>query len=270
MDAGRNAAVNSGKAAGRTDRQWAFITGCSRGIGEKILEKFVREGYGVYAHARKRSDAFEENLSQLCTKYGTEIRPVYFDMKDSQAMAEVMQGLIREKARMDVLVNNAGIMHQGLFQMTELQTIREVFDVNLFGLMELTQWILKLMLRKKSGSIVNLSSVGGLELDRGMCAYGVSKAAVAAFTRTLAQETAYYGIRVNAVAPGFVDTDMTRIFEKPEEAVGSRKKHTLKRFARPEEIADVVYFLASEQAGYVNGQVLRIDGGNRREEDFAS
>ncbi len=251
------------------EMRWAFITGCSRGIGKRILEKFAREGYNLYAHARKCTDAFEEGLEQLRAQCGVEIRPVYFDLTDSEAMAEAMRGLIREKAQIDVLVNNAGVMHQGLFQMTELQTIREVFDVNLFAVMELTQWVLKLMTRRRAGSIVNLSSIGGLELDRGMCAYGVSKAAVAAFTKTLARETLHYGIRVNAVAPGFVDTDMAKIFEKQgEEADRGRKKASLRRFARPEEVADVVYFLASGQAGYVNGQVLRVDGGNVREEDF--
>ncbi len=246
------------------EKKWALITGCNRGIGEKILEKFAREGYCVYAHARKHTEAFEEKLARLRVEYDTDVVSVCFDLTDSTAMEEKMRELIRNKAKIDVLVNNAGIMHQNLFQLTEMQTIREVFDVNLFAMMELTQWVLKLMLRKKAGSIVNISSVGGLDLNRGMCAYGVSKAAVAAFTRTLADEAALYGIRVNAVAPGFVNTEMAEIFkEQREDKPAKGSAGGLRRFAEPEEIADAVYYLASEQASYISGQILRVDGGAR-------
>lgn len=246
------------------EEKWVFITGSNRGIGEKILKKFVENGYHAYAHARKHSEEFEAEIASLKEASGMEIIPVYFDLTDSEAMKMEMQKLIRGKKSIDVLVNNAGVVHSGLFQMTEIQTIREVFDVNLFSVMELTQWMLKLMIRKKKGSIVNLSSVGGLDLGTGMCAYGVSKAAVAAFTKTLAGELGYYGIRVNAVAPGFVDTRMGRAEEIKEERERlESRKGAFSRLAQPEEIANTVYFLASDEASYVNGQVLRIDGGNQ-------
>lgn len=246
------------------EARWAFITGSSRGIGAAILEKFAASGYHVFAHARKYSEEFEQRLSDLEKKYDVEVIPVYFDMTDSEAMQREIQKLIREKRKLHVLVNNAGVIHSGLFQMTEIQTIRDVFEVNLFSVMELTQLALKMMVRKKGGSIVNLSSIGGLDLGMGMCAYGVSKAALAAFTKTLACELGYYGIRVNAVAPGFVDTQMGQSEEvRAERERLESKKGQLCRLARPEEVADAVYYLASEQASYVNGQVLRIDGGNQ-------
>lgn len=246
------------------EEKWVFVTGSNRGIGEKILQKFVENGYHAYAHARKYSEEFEAKIVSLKETSGMEIIPIYFDLTDSEAMKTEMQKLIRGKKNIDVLVNNAGVIHSGLFQMTEIQTIREVFDINLFSVMELTQWMLKLMIRKKKGSIVNLSSVGGLDLGTGMCAYGVSKAAVAAFTKTLASELGYYGIRVNSVAPGFVDTRMGQAEEvKAERELLENRKGAFSRLARPEEIAGTVYFLASDEASYVNGQVIRIDGGNR-------
>lgn len=260
------------------EEKWVLVTGCSRGIGWKILEKFVHEGYRAYAHARKRTDEFEEKLAGLRETYGAEIRPLYFDLTDSAAMAETMQELIRLRSRIDVLVNNAGVMYQGIFQATEMQTIREVFDVNLFAAMEMSQWAAKLMLRKKRGCIVNIASVRGIDLRKGMCAYGVSKAALAAFTKVLAEELGYYGIRVNAVAPGFVNTDMVQSLGIPAAqpeggagpcpAAGKRKKGALTRFGRPEEIAEAVYFLASDAASYINGQILRVDGGIRELEEL--
>lgn len=241
-----------------------FITGSSRGIGEKILEKFASNGCHVYAHARTYSEEFEEKLRVLREKYEVEIEPVYFELTDSDAMKTAMKEVIRARKGIDVLVNNAGRMHAGLFQMTDLDTIREVFDVNLFAVMELTQWVLKVMTRKKSGSIVNLSSITGLDLGIGQCAYGVSKAAVAAFTATLAAETGNYGIRVNAVAPGIAKTRMADAQEvQAERERLENGKGALSRLAKPEEIADAVYFLASEEASFINGQVLRVDGGNR-------
>lgn len=246
------------------EEKWVFVTGSNRGIGAKILRKFVENGYHAYAHARKYSEEFESQTAALREASGMEIVPVYFELTDSEAMKTEMQKLIRGKKRIDVLVNNAGVIHSGLFQMTEIKTVREVFDVNLFAVMELTQWALKMMIRKKKGSIVNLSSVGGLDLGMGMCAYGVSKAAVAAFTKTLASELGYYGIRVNAVAPGFVDTQMGQAEEvKAERELLESRKGAFSRLAQPEEIANTVYFLASDESSYVNGQVLRIDGGNR-------
>ena len=246
------------------EKKWVFVTGCAKGIGREILLRFLKEGYCAYAHARVLTPEWEQELKELEESFHTTIIPVCFDLTDSQAMNEKMTELISSKARIDVLVNNAGMMYSGLFALTEMETIRKVFDVNLFAVMELTQYVTKLMLKKKKGSIVNISSLGGIEPGKGMSAYGVSKAAIASWTQVLASEFGFYGIRVNAVAPGFTDTGMIQDggLVQEKEALENRKGK-LSRLADPQEIANAVYFLASEEAGFVNGTILRVDGGNR-------
>lgn len=246
------------------DEKWAFITGSNRGIGEAAAEKFLTAGYHIYAHCRCHTEEFEQKMNAWKTKYGREVKEICFDLTDSEAMKTAMKELIKAKQQIDVLVNNGGVTHTGLFQLTDMQTIREVFDVNLFGTMELTQYVIKLMQKKKRGSIVNISSITGEDLGIGQCAYGVSKAAVAAFTKTLAAEMRNYGIRVNAVAPGMVYTRMTESEEMSAAKTGIENgKGPFGRLAEPQEIAEAVYYLGSEASGYVTGQVLRVDGGNR-------
>ncbi len=246
------------------ENRYVLVTGSNRGIGSAVMRKFAANGYNIYAHARAATSEFEELVCSVRSEYAVEVEPLCFDLTDSGGMEAAMRGMIRGKKGLDVLVNNAGVMHSGLFQMTELETVRRVFDVNLFAVMELTQWALKIMARKKRGSIVNLSSITGLDLGPGQCAYGVSKAAVAAFTQALASEVRNYGIRVNAVAPGIADT---RMADEPqvqqERARLEASKSPLSRLADPQEIADAVWYLASEQSSFVTGQVLRVDGGNR-------
>ena len=246
------------------EQKWGFITGSNRGSGESILRKVVSNGYAVYAHARAQTEEFEIKVSELREQYGKEIRPVYFDLTDSRAMEREMKDIINQKGRIDVLINNAGVMCTGLFQMMEMQTIRETFDVNLFSAMNLTQWVLKLMVRQKKGNIVNITSIAGLDLGSGMCAYGVSKAAMSAFTKVLSTELNYYGIRVNAVAPGMTNTQMIlKDSIQNEKELLKNKKGKFSRLAEKEEIADVVYFLSSEEASFINGQIIRVDGGNK-------
>lgn len=245
------------------DEKWVLITGSNRGIGEKVMLKFASEGYQIYAHTRLMTSEFEEKIQNIQRIYRVSIVPLCFDLTDSGAMREVMSEIIHRKGPLDVLVNNAGIMYTGMFQLTEIQKIREVFEVNLFSMMELTQWAIKLMIRKKRGSIVNISSITGIDLGSGQCAYGVSKSAVAAFTKTLSTELRNYGIRVNAVAPGIVDTCMAEsesVMREREKL--QNQKNVFSRIARPEEVAEAVYFLGSEKAAFVTGQILRVDGGN--------
>ena len=241
----------------------ALITGSNRGIGKAILETFAREGCEtIWAHARTETAEFLDTIQYLSSQYGTEIYPIYFDLTDTESLKRVIKDIVRSKQNIDILVNNAGVAHGGLFQMTPVSQIKEVFETNLYAGMEITQLILKKMTRQKSGSIVNLASISGIDLKSGNSAYGVSKAAVIAWTKTLSAELSSYNIRVNAVAPGLTDTRMATLMEKQagEEMV---MESLMGRLAQPGEIAHVVSYLASDNASFINGQVIRVDGGGK-------
>lgn len=240
-----------------------IITGTNRGIGKVLVKCFAEEKYNIWACARKKSDEFENELQQLAKKENVLIRPVYFDLTDSEEMKKSVKQILNGKERIDVLVNCAGVAHGGLFQMTKMTTVKQIFEVNLFSMMELTQLVLRAMVRQKSGCIINFSSISGLDLRSGNCAYGASKAAIIAWTKTLAAEVAKLGIRVNAIAPGLTDTDMASLMNEKAgyEMVSSS---ALNRLLKPEEIADVVLFLSSEKSSTINGQVIRVDGGPNR------
>ena len=240
----------------------AIITGSNRGIGRAIVEEFARCGCNIWACARKENHEFEEQLALLSEKHGVWIKPVYFDLSSEEAVKDGFKQIHGEKLPVDILVNNAAMGYSGMFSLTPMQVVRKLYEVNVFSVFALTQLVLKKMIRQKSGSIVNLASVAGLEAHHGDVTYGSSKAAIISLTQNLAAEMAEFGIRVNAVAPGPTETEM--IVQFAETAKGRILDNVaMGRMAQPEEIARVVCFLASEGASFVNGQVLKIDGGKR-------
>ena len=225
-----------------------FITGTRRGIGRELVRAFAMRGASIYAHARKASEEFEAHNAELAQNYGVTIRPVYFDMTDENAMKAAVQEIMKEMSP-HILINNAG-----------LQKVRELFEVNLFSQMRLTQLFVKPMLLRQAGAIVNVASISGLDMKPGNSAYGVSKAALIAWTKVLATELGSSGIRVNAVAPGLTDTDGGNLMEAKARAA-MLEASALKRMGTVDEIAQVVCFLAADEASFVNGQIIRVDGG---------
>lgn len=238
----------------------ALVTGCNRGIGKAIIEKFAKDGANLITVTRTNSKEFEDFTKFLEDTYQIKVNELHFDLTDTDVMKDQIKALLKEKTPIDILVNNAAITHGGLFTMTSMKTIHAVFNTNLFAQMELTQLVLKAMMKAKYGSIVNIGSVLGLDLPAGVSSYGVAKAALMAWTKTLSKEVGHFNVRVNAVAPGIIDTQMgtqtdEKVVSKMLESAG------IKRLGTVEEIANAVAFLASDDSQYVTGQILRVDGG---------
>lgn len=237
-----------------------LITGANRGIGRATLEAFAAEGAAVLACARKKTSEFEADMAMVAKKHHVEITPVYFDLADEEAIKNAIKQIAANKKRIDVLVNNAGVAFGGLMTMTPIAKLKEVFQINYFSQILMMQQVSKLMMRQKSGVIINMASVGGIETNAGYLAYGSSKAALIWATRCVSKELAPYGIRVNAVAPGLTKTEMG-LYKSEEELNKTIGQTALKRMADVSEITNAILFLASEKASFITGHILSVDGG---------
>ena len=239
-----------------------FITGTNRGIGRAILKECAANGASIWAHARKETPEFVSFLEETSKKYDVVVRPVYFDMTDKEAMKKAVMEIRSSKLPVDALINNAGMMHNASFQMSSEKALRDVFEVNFFATFLLTQYIANLMVRQKHGSIVTVSSMGALDGNPGKAVYGASKAALVTMSRVIANELGAQGIRSNCIAPGVIETDILQTM--PESEVLKAKDLTpMKRLGLPEEVASTAVFLASDKSSFINGQVIRVDGGLR-------
>lgn len=238
----------------------AVITGSNRGIGRTIVEKFAENGCNIWACARTQSEEFECDMNELSEKYNVSITTVYFDLMDEEDLKNGIKQIISEKKKIDILVNNAGIAFGGVLHMTSMKKLKEVFEVNYFAQINIIQMISKMMIREKSGSIINMASIGGIESEPGYLAYGSSKAAFIWATKMLSKELGRYGIRVNAVAPGLTKTEMG-MYKSEEEIKKVIERTSLGRMAEKEEIANAVLYLASDKSAFVTGHILNIDGG---------
>ena len=232
-----------------------FITGSSRGIGLAIAHKFAQAGANIVLNSR---GAISEELLAEFLNYGVKVVPISGDVSDFADAKRMVEDAIAELGSVDVLVNNAGITKDKLMLKLTEEDFEQVLKVNLTGAFNMTQAVLKPMTKARQGAIINMSSVVGLTGNIGQANYAASKAGLIGFSKSVAREVAARNIRVNVIAPGFIESDMTDgLPEKIKEA--SLAQIPMKRFGNTEEVADVAVFLASQE--YLTGQVITIDGG---------
>ena len=237
----------------------AFVTGASRGIGRAIAKKLALDGYCVGVNYLKEKEKAESLVDEL-RALGCEAMAVQADVSDAEAITAAIRAVERAYSPVDLLVNNAGIAQQDLFQYTDAALWRRLFAVNVDGAYNAIQAVLPDMIARRSGSIVNISSMWGLRGASCEVGYSATKAAIIGLTRSLAMELAPSHIRVNCVAPGVIHTDM--VDKLGEETIAALREQTpLGRLGTPEDIAQAVAFLASENASFITGQVLTADGG---------
>ena len=237
-----------------------LVTGSTKGIGRTIARVFAQHGAAVILNGSSSQEAIDAQAAELSLECGGRVLGIRADVSDPNQVKELYARIFKEFKRLDVLVNNAGVMQDNLLGMFSPAELGRTHGVNVFGSLYNMQYASRLMARNKSGSIINVSSIIGRVGHEGQVVYASSKAALIGATLAAAKELAPQNIRVNAVAPGFIDTDMTRSLprEKHDQMTASIK---MGRIGRPEDVANVALFLASDYSGYVTGQVIGVDGG---------
>lgn len=234
----------------------ALVTGASRGIGKAIVEQFLAEGAEVWGLSTREPADLAERIAAAQGR----LHWVVADLSQLSGIEALVEGLQKEVGGFDILVNNAGITKDGLAFRMSLEDFQKVLDVNLTAAFLIARTVGREMIRKKAGAIINMSSVVGLHGNGGQANYAASKAGLIGLTKSLAQELASRNVRVNAIAPGYIVTDMTEAI--PQTAKEKLMDHIpLKRLGQPEDIARVALFLASDMAAYITGQVISVDGG---------
>ena len=239
----------------------AVITGSNRGIGLKILEIFSQNGADVIACSRNVDKNFLNKINKLKKKFNNNIFPIKLNLENEDSVKEAFSEINALNLNINILINNAGVIHNALYQMTSIKKLKEIFQVNFFSQTIFTQYILKSMIKKKNGSIVYISSSSAIDSNIGRGAYSASKAALISQSNTLSRELGSSNIRVNTIAPGLTNTDMMRDNTSAEIIKEVTSNLSLKRAAEPNEIANLALFLASDLSSYITGQVIRADGG---------
>ncbi|MFR8234081.1 MAG: 3-oxoacyl-[acyl-carrier-protein] reductase [Clostridia bacterium] len=241
------------------ENKTVFITGGGRGIGKEVALKFAENGYNIVTnYVSDKTDV--EALKKEFEEKGVKSLILKADVTDSEAIENLVKKAIEKFESIDVLVNNAGITKDNLLMRMSEEEFTKVIDVNLKGTYVVTKIVSKYMMKKRQGSIINLSSVVGVVGNAGQCNYSASKAGIIGFTKSIAKELASRNIRANAVAPGFIETDMTAVLgENIKENIYNQIP--LKRMGKAKEVANLVYFLGTEESSYITGQVISVDGG---------
>lgn len=243
------------------EKKVCVITGAAQGIGHAIAERFAADGAVVYACDMKEG-TMDSWAAECGERYGTKVVPVYFDVTDATAVKNAFMSAFKAEGRIDVLVNNAGVVFNKKIGMIMRPETELMFRVNVIAVIEMIQLVSRLMARNGGGSIVNIASVTAVLGSAGQSAYSATKGAIMSFTKSAAKELAPMGIRVNAVAPGIVKTErFAELYEESGDKIDARiQKIALGRLGTPEDVADACSFLASDRASYISGQILGVDG----------
>ena len=239
----------------------ALVTGSSRGIGRKIVEIFLKNGAEVWGLCSKPSKAKDE-LENFAKENASVFHEICADVGNVEMLSKTVKDALSEAGNFDILVNNAGITRDGLSFRMKMEDWQNVINVNLTGTFVVTQIVSNAMLKARAGSIINMSSIVGIHGQGGQVNYSASKGGLIAYSKSLAKEVGARGIRVNCIAPGFIETDMTAVLN--EELKKSMVDSVpLKRPGKPEDIANAYLFLASDMASYITGLVVKVDGAAR-------
>ena len=241
------------------DKKIALVTGASRGIGEAIALKFAEQGANI-AFTYLSSDEKAKLLEEKLTAMGVKAKGYKSDAGDFKAAEQLVADVVKEFGTIDICVNSAGISRDNLLLRLTPEQWDEVMQANLKSVYNLTKQVIRPMMKARSGSIINLSSIVGMKGNGGQSAYAASKAGIIGFTKSIAQEIGSRNIRCNAIAPGFIETDMTH-YLKDGGAEKWFEKIPLGRFGKPEDVANTALFLASDMSPYVTGQVFSVCGG---------
>ncbi|WP_253203656.1 3-oxoacyl-[acyl-carrier-protein] reductase [Clostridium estertheticum] len=237
----------------------AVVTGASRGIGRAIALKLAKDGANVVVNYRNSVDAVQKVVKEI-EALGVKVLAIQADISSYTDVENMIKKSVEEFGSIDILVNNAGITKDGLLMRMKEADFDSVIDINLKGAFNCTRHVAAIMLKQRSGRIINISSVSGLTGNAGQVNYSAAKAGIIGMTKSVAKEFGSRGVTCNAVAPGYIQTDMT-------EDLPAKVKDTimgtipLKRLGRPEDVANVVAFLATDEAAYITGQVINVDGG---------
>ncbi len=241
------------------ERKVALVTGGTRGIGKEIALELANNNYDIILNYRNANDELQ-NLKKEIESKDVKCFLVYGDVSKFEDCENIVKQSIDEFSKIDVLVNNAGITRDGLIMRMKKEDFDSVISTNLTGTFNVTRCVIPYMIKQKSGRVINLSSVVGITGNAGQTNYAASKAGVIGFTKSLAKEVASRNILVNAIAPGFIETDMTNVLsDNVKESI--LNQIPLKRMGSPREVAKLVKFLASDDSKYITGQVINIDGG---------
>lgn len=237
----------------------SIITGCNRGIGKAILQNFAENDSDIIACIRNPSESFSKFIKDLQERTNVKIEIFAFDFENYDEVKEAIKKIASLKRQIDILVNNAGVANGSIFQMTPISELEKTLKINFTSQVLFTQGISRLMSKSKKGSIINISSISGITGEPGTLSYGSSKAAMIFATKTMASELGKDNIRVNSVAPSLTRTDM---YDQMDEKARSKmiQSSALNRICEPEEVANVVLFLASDLSTFVSGQTIRVDG----------